>query len=76
MTTSTACTNRKLVAPPPSTAGVNERGSAQMFFRKVGQMTQLHTPKASRNTDQPRLSLMLPSNPLTPTPLLAASVTS
>ena len=41
---SSRCTTKKAVMP-----SCHERGSFQMLCRKVGQMSQLHTPKATRN---------------------------
>jgi hypothetical protein len=41
---SARCTPKKAVIP-----SCQDRGSAQMFFRKVGQMIQDQTPKAMRN---------------------------
>ena len=43
-TVSARCTPKNAVMP-----ACHDRGSFQMFFRNLGQMTQLHTPKATRN---------------------------
>src|SRR5712671_6413274 len=50
--TSTACTMRNDVGRCPAP---NDRWSFQMFLRKVGQITQVHTPTASRNAETRRV---------------------
>src|ERR1700712_5010786 len=58
-TVSTACTTRKPVGPP---LGAKLRSSPQMLRRNVGQMIQLHTPKASRKPADRRERTTTPGN--------------
>ena len=56
---SRACIQRKLVGVPSATSPADqERGSFQIATANLGQITQVHTPTAVRNSDQPRDSTM------------------
>jgi hypothetical protein len=57
---SSACAQRKPVGAPSPTVPVDQaRGSFQMATANLGQMTQVHTPTATRKTDQPRDNTMV-----------------
>ncbi len=57
---SSRCTQKYAVGSPESSKA-SPLASFHKFLTKVNQMTQLQTPKASRNQDTGRLSFMVPS---------------
>lgn len=61
-TASTRCTQKYVVGVPAS-SNASPLPSLTRFLMKVTQMTQLHTPKASRNQETGRLSFMSPVSP-------------
>lgn len=60
MIASSRCTQKYAVGSPESSKA-SPLASFHKFLTKVNQMTQLHTPKASRNQDTGRLSFMVSS---------------
>ncbi|MBQ1043906.1 hypothetical protein KBX35_22545 [Micromonospora sp. C32] len=74
---SSACTQRKPVGLPSATTPEDQaRSSFQMAIANLGQIAQVHTPTATRNSDQPRDNTMVGQYASAPSPQVRAPGTA